>query len=108
MRAYQRPLDRLLSALIYFAPTIGTTTVRENAMKELKKTGEFTIFEKKSGRYAVKNAERKIVSAEEKQKILLEAGLIKLSEPKAVAPAEEAPAEEAAAEDAPAEDAAAE
>ena len=104
MRAYQRPLDRLLSALIYFDPTIGTTTVRENAMKELKKTGEFTIFEKKSGRYAVKNAERKIVSAEEKQKILLEAGLIKLSEPKAVAPVEEAPAAAAA----PAEDAAAE
>ena len=58
-------------------------------MKELKKTGEYTIFEKKSGRYAVKNADRKIVSAEEKQKVLLEAGLIKLSEPKAVAPAEE-------------------
>ena len=56
----------------------------------------------------MKNAERKIVSAEEKQKILLEAGLIKLSEPKAVAPVEEAPAEAAAAEEAPAEDAAAE
>ena len=72
-------------------------------MKVIKKTKEYTVYQKGSGRYAVKNAHKNWVNADEKIAILLAEGLIK-----AVAPApvvEEAPAvEEAApvAEEAPA------
>ena len=73
-------------------------------MKAVKKTSEYTIYAKRNGRHAVKGAAG-YINGEEKAKILLAEGLIKLTEPKAV---EEAPAEEAAAEEAPAEEAAAE
>lgn len=63
-------------------------------MKVVKKTDEYTIVEKRNGRYGVKAASG-WVNAEEKVKILLAEGLIKLSEPQEV-PAEE-PAEEAEA-----------
>lgn len=72
-------------------------------MKVVKKTSEYTIYAKRNGRHAVKGAAG-FINGEEKAKILLAEGLIKLTEPK---PVEEAPAEEeAAAEEAPAEDAA--
>jgi len=68
-------------------------------MKVIKQTAEYTVSQKRSGRYAVTAADGSSINAEEKTKILLAEGLIKLTEPKAVEPeAEEAPAEEAAAE----------
>lgn len=69
-------------------------------MKEVKKTPEYTIYQKKSERYAVKGADKKWVNGEDKVKILLKEKLITAAKPKPVE--EEAPAE------APAEDAAAE
>ena len=93
-------------------------------MKVVKKTEMFTIYVKSSGRFAVKDANKNWINAEEKVKILVENGFIKAfvppvkkesdveqeinEAPAAEAPAEEAPAEEAPAEEAPAEEAAAE
>ena len=100
-------------------------------MKVVKKTEMFTIYVKSSGRFAVKDANKNWINAEEKVKILVENGFIKafvppvkkesdveqeINEAPAAeaaaaeaaaeeAPAEEAPAEEAPAEEAPAEDA---
>jgi len=62
-------------------------------MKEVKSVGDNTIFEKRSGRYAVKDGNKKYVNGDEKAKILAEAGLVTIPEPKA-APVEDA-AEEA-------------
>lgn len=75
-------------------------------MEVVKKTKEFTVVKKRSGRYGVKNAADKWINGEEKVKILLAEGLIKAAEPKV----EEAPVEEEApaAEEAPAEEAATE
>ncbi len=64
-------------------------------MKLVKKTSEYTVYQKRSGRYAVQGGKHKMINGEEKAKILLAEGLIKLTEPK---PKEEAPAEEPAAE----------
>ena len=92
-------------------------------MKVIKKTKDYVVYQKGSGRYAVKDAERNWVNADEKIKILLAEGLIKAVMPAAPvvdeepveevaaveeAPVEEAPAEEAPAEEAPAEEAVAE
>ena len=82
----------------------------------VKKTEMFTIYVKSSGRFAVKDANKNWINAEEKVKILVENGFIKAFVPPVKkesdveqeineAPAEEAPAEEAPAEEAPAEDA---
>lgn len=65
-------------------------------MKVVKKTAEYTIYQKRSGRHAVKGADKQWINGEDKAKILLEANLIKLSAP-APAPApveDETPAEE--------------
>ena len=65
-------------------------------MEIVKRTSEYTIVKKRNGRYAVKAKGRSWVNADEKVKILMEAGLIKTPEPK---PAEPEPVvEEAAAE----------
>lgn len=73
-------------------------------MKVTKKTAEYTIYQKRNNRYAVKGANSTWLNGEDKVKILLAEGLIKLTEPapKAEEPAEEtaAEAEEAAAEEA--------
>ena len=71
-------------------------------MELVKTTDNYTIYKKKSGRYAVRNQENAFVSAKEKVEILLKEKLIKLSPSKK--PVEEAPAAEApaAAEEAPA------
>lgn len=61
-------------------------------MKEIKSVGDNIIFEKKSGRYAVKNANKEYINGDEKTRILVDVGLVTISEPKAV---EEAPVEEA-------------
>lgn len=68
-------------------------------MKEIKSVGDNTIFEKKSGRYAVKDSNKKFVNGDDKAKILADAGLITIPEPKA-APVEEAAEETEAAEEA--------
>ena len=75
-------------------------------MKEVQASGDYVIYEKRSGRYAVKGGDKKYVNGDEKAKILADAGLVTIPEPKA-SPAEEAPAEEAAAEDFSAEEEAA-
>lgn len=81
-------------------------------MEIVKKTPEYEIIKKRSGRYGVRNAERKWVNGEEKVKILLAEKLIKAPEPKNEEPAEAAPEEageeaaaatEDASEDAPSE-----
>ena len=92
-------------------------------MKVLKKTDTYTIYKKRSGRYAVEDALQNIVNGVDKINILIEAGIIKQATIKTIpdiseeapaleeaptekAPAvEEAPAEEAPAEEAPAEEA---
>lgn len=69
-------------------------------MKEVKTVGEYTIYQKTSGRHAVKGADSKYINGDDKAKILLDAGLIEITQPKpAEAPAEES-TEEAAADDA--------
>ena len=70
------------------------------AMKLIKKTDEYSIYERGDSRYAVKNSEKQPVNGEEKVKILLAEGLIKVTEPSA--PAEPEP-EEASADNADAE-----
>ena len=85
-------------------------------MKVVKKTEMFTIYVKSSGRFAVKDANKNWINAEEKVKILVENGFIKAFVPPVKkesdveqeineAPVEEAPAAEAPAEEAPAEEA---
>ena len=78
-------------------------------MKEIKTSGEYKIYEKRSGRHAVKDKNKQYVNGDEKAKILSDAGLITIPEPKPQpveeeSSADEAPAEEAAAEEAPAEE----
>lgn len=65
-------------------------------MKKVQQAGDYSIYQKRSGRYGVQDKDKKWVNADEKTKILLEAGLIKISEPK---PAPKEEPEEAAAEE---------
>ena len=65
-------------------------------MKAIKKTAEYTIYQKRNNRYAVKGANAQWLNGDDKVKVLLAEALIKLS----VAAPVEAPAEE----DAPAEE----
>jgi hypothetical protein len=77
------------------------------AMKLVKKTAEYSIFARGDDRYAVKSADKKPVNGEEKVRILLAEGLIKVSEPGAPAePEPEAEATEAVSEEASEEPAA--
>ena len=72
-------------------------------MKKIQQAGDYSIFQKRSGRYAVQDKEKNWVNAEDKAKILLDAGLVKITPPKPPEPeqTEETPAEEGAtAEDA--------
>jgi len=68
-------------------------------MEVLKETKEYTVYKKRSGRFAVKAADGKMLNGAEKVKVLQKEGVIKVlkSKPKEEAPAEEetaAPAEE--------------
>lgn len=65
-------------------------------MKIVKKTSEYTIKQRRDERYAVTTPKNKPVNGEEKIKILLAEGLIKLTEPAAQPEpeVEETPAEE--------------
>lgn len=89
------------------------------AMKLVKKTAEYSIYQRSDDRYAVKDANKNSVNGDEKVRILVAEELIKVAvpaepEPEAEPEAaeeeavaeDEAPAEEA--EEAPAEEAAAE
>lgn len=74
-------------------------------MESVKKTAEYEVLKKRSGRYAVRGADRKWLAGDEKVRILLAEKLIKAPEPKPEpapaeeeAPAQAEPAEEAAAE----------
>ena len=70
-------------------------------MKVVKKTAEYSIFQKRSGRHAVRAANGSYVNGDEKLTILAGAGLANKPEKKAEpAPAEAAAPEEAAAEQA--------
>ncbi len=63
-------------------------------MEVVKSTKESTIFKKKSGKFAVKGPKKKWINGDEKVKILVAAGLVKI---KVAAPKkEEAPASDAA------------
>ena len=94
------------------------------AMKLVKKTDEYSIYQRGDNRYAVKDANKKPVNGDDKTRILLAEDLIKAVLPaekpaeeveeaqdgaEAEAATDEAPAEEEAAteEEAPAEEAAA-
>jgi hypothetical protein len=68
-------------------------------MKLIKKTPEYSIFQRGDERYAVKDAKRKPVNGDEKVSILTAEGLVKAPAPKP-APVVEAPVEELAAEEA--------
>ena len=89
-------------------------------MKVLKQTDDYTVYQKRSGRYAVVGSDKKNINGEDKVKILVAEGIVKQAvaapEPEVVEEvveeaateevaeeaAEEAPAEEAPAEEAPA------
>ncbi|MGE0621153.1 MAG: hypothetical protein AB7I04_20385 [Pseudomonadales bacterium] len=73
-------------------------------MKVIAKTDEYTIYQKRNERYAVKNAARAWVNGDAKVAILLEHKLIEA--PKAKAPEPEPAADEAPAADAGAGEAA--
>lgn len=60
-------------------------------MKLIKKTADYSIYQRGDERYAVKDAAKKPVNGDEKVAILLEEGLIKVTAPSA--PAEPEPAE---------------
>jgi len=64
------------------------------AMKLVKKTDEYSIYQRGDKRYAVEDASKSAVNGEEKVRILVEEGLITV----AVAAAPEEVAEEAAEE----------
>ncbi|MCB1739265.1 MAG: hypothetical protein KDK91_02770 [Gammaproteobacteria bacterium] len=74
-------------------------------MELVKRVDKYSIYKKRSNRYAVKDANHRYVHGEEKTRILAEAALIKLSQPNpdkasdTAAPAEEGEAgSESAAE----------
>ena len=80
-------------------------------MKTIKKTAEYTIYQKRNNRYAVKGANANWLNGEEKVAILLAENLIKLTQPATPEVEEEAPAdtaeetnEEASAEGEPSAD----
>ncbi|WP_462322007.1 hypothetical protein [Halochromatium sp.] len=56
-------------------------------MKKLKTTSDHTIYQKRSGRYAVKDRRKRWVQGDDKVAVLRTEGLLKTPEPKA-APAE--------------------
>lgn len=75
-------------------------------MKVVKRTADYTVYQKRSERYAVQGADKAWINGDDKAKILLDEGLIKVVLPKPPEP--EAPAEEEAAADGDADSAEAE
>ena len=62
-------------------------------MQQIKKTPDYTIFQKKSGRYAVRAKNKQWLHAADKTQVLLAEALITQPRPKAPAAEAEAPAE---------------
>ena len=58
-------------------------------MKLIKKTAEYSVFQRRDERYAVKDANGKMINGEDKVEILYKEELLKRPEPKAEEPAEE-------------------
>jgi hypothetical protein len=83
-------------------------------MKVLKKTDDYTVYQKRSGRYAVVGANKNNINGEDKVKILVAEGIVKQAvaapapEPEVVEEVVDAAAEETVAEEAPSEEVAAE
>lgn len=79
-------------------------------MKVILRTKQHTVYKKKSGRFAVKDAEKNWVNGDDKVAVLLAEGLVKTAPPAVVeapvvdAPVEETPVEEAPVEEAPVEE----
>ena len=77
-------------------------------MKVVKRTADYTVYQKRSERYAVQGKDKAWINGDDKAKILLEEGLIKVVLPKPPEPEPEPEAEaegstdEAAADDEPA------
>jgi hypothetical protein len=55
-------------------------------VKKVQQAGDYSIYRKRSGRYAVQSKDKRWVNADEKTKILLDAGLIEASAPKPAPP----------------------
>lgn len=51
-------------------------------MKLVKKTAEYTVYQRKDERYAVEGANKKPINGDEKVKILVAEGLLKVALPK--------------------------
>jgi len=64
-------------------------------MKLTKKSAEYSVFQRRDGRYAVKGTNGNWINGDEKVEILYTEELLKRPEPKAEEPAEEAEATEA-------------
>ena len=62
-------------------------------MKTIKKTAEYTIYQKRNNRYAVKGVNANWLNGEEKVAILLAENLIKLTQPATPEVEAEAPAD---------------
>ena len=75
------------------------------AMKLVKKTDDYSIYQRGDKRYAVEDAHKLPVNGDDKVRILVEEGLVKAAIP--AKPEEPVAVEEASAEEAPAEEAAA-
>jgi len=54
-------------------------------VEKVQQAGDYSIYQKRSGRYAVRDKNKCWVNAEEKTKILLDAGLINICPPKLAA-----------------------
>ena len=77
-------------------------------MKVIASTDEYTIYQRRDNRYAVKGADKQPINGDAKVSFLLKHELIVAAEPKAPEPEAAEEAEEAAAEEAGAEETAAE
>ncbi|MBK1716880.1 hypothetical protein [Thiocystis violacea] len=62
-------------------------------MQKLKKTADYTLYQKNSGHYAVKGKNKKWINGDEKHAILVEEKLITMPTPKAKPVEAEAEAE---------------
>ena len=67
-------------------------------LKVVKRTADYTVFQKRSSRYAVKSADEAWVNGDDKARILLAEGLIETKLPEPEAPEEPADAEATAEE----------
>ena len=63
-------------------------------MKLVKKTAEYSIYQRNDKRYAVKGANKKWINGDDKVGILIQEKLAKALEPKPAEPEEAAPVEE--------------